>query len=124
MKKIFFFAVLSVLLVSCDNYVSKSRAYDELATQIRNDALERRKYRSIFPSEELTSVDVFVKKGEIVEDVVVFCDPKSVEIRFFQDGELSRLYFIYFRNGEEAQEWGKKGIQTNRRFLAFNFIYE
>lgn len=107
-----------------NNLKENRKCFDELASMVHNDLENMNKYVTFTPNNDATSVDVRIKQGEALDDVVCYTDKHVISVNFMQNGKLCRTYDIRFENEEIANYWSKKGIQTNKRFVKLNFIQE
>lgn len=94
-------------------------------SEVKSYRSERNNYMMFRVSDNTKSVDVRIKAGERLHDIVVVSNTSNeVDVQFSSNDEICRIYHIVFPKDERLCSWGKGGIETNKRFIALNWIQE
>lgn len=85
-----------------------------------NDSLQ--KYEIIVLHEGDDTVNVYVRKGEKITDVqVLYKESRNVDVIF---NDCSRMFSIFVPKGDTIKTWSLESIETDKRKIKVNVIYE
>lgn len=127
MKHIFFLMALCMCICSCNQRESRDlRKLEELSIKHLNEARAYndsiQKYEIIVLHEGDDTVNVYVRKGEKITDVQVLCkESRNVDVIF---NDFSRMFSIFVPKGDKIKTWSLESIETDRRKIKVNVIYE
>ena len=127
MRQILFFIALCMCICSCNQRESRELEEGEkLSRELLNymsqynDSLQ--KYEIIVLHEGDDTVNVYVRKGEKITDVqVLYKESRNVDVIF---NDFSRRFSIFVPKGDTIKTWSLESIETDKRKIKVNVIYE
>ncbi len=127
MRQILFFIALCMCICSCNQRESRELEEGEkLSRELLNymsqynDSLQ--KYEIIVLHEGDDTVNVYVRKGEKITDVqVLYKESRNVDVIF---NDCSRMFSIFVPKGDTIKTWSLESIETDKRKIKVNVIYE
>ena len=127
MRQILFFIALCMCICSCNQRESRELEEGEkLSRELLNymsqynDSLQ--KYEIIVLHESDDTVNVYVRKGEKITDVqVLYKESRNVDVIF---NDCSRMFSIFVPKGDTIKTWSLESIETDKRKIKVNVIYE